>query len=118
MISKTLLDNADDAAEFLTMIGNAKRLAIMAQLLNDELTVGTLAKRVDSANPRCRSIWRSFAPRASSLRARTLRQSSTVSLTTRCSPSSARFTTFTAPRSAWAIRKEANDDRQFDPTRH
>ncbi len=47
MISKTLLDNADDAAEFLTMIGNAKRLAIMAQLLNDELTVGTLAKRVE-----------------------------------------------------------------------
>ena len=30
MISKTLLDNADDAAEFLTMIGNAKRLAIMS----------------------------------------------------------------------------------------
>jgi DNA-binding transcriptional ArsR family regulator len=29
------------------MIGNAKRLAIMAQLLNDELTVGTLAKRVE-----------------------------------------------------------------------
>jgi len=47
MISTTLLDNADDAAEFLTMIGNAKRLAIMAQLLNDELTVGTLAKRVE-----------------------------------------------------------------------
>jgi len=46
MISKTLLDNADDAAEFLTMIGNAKRLAIMAQLLNDELTVGTLAKHL------------------------------------------------------------------------
>ena len=33
MVSKKLLDNAEVAAEFLTLISNEKRLAILAYLL-------------------------------------------------------------------------------------
>ena len=46
MISKNLLIKADDAAEFLMLLGNAKRLAIMAYLLEGEMTVGSIAKKV------------------------------------------------------------------------
>jgi DNA-binding transcriptional ArsR family regulator len=46
MVSKKLLDNAEAAAEFLTLISNEKRLAILALLLRGEMTVGTIADRV------------------------------------------------------------------------
>jgi len=46
MISKTLLDNAGDAAEFLTLISHEKRLAILALLLHGEMTVGSIADKV------------------------------------------------------------------------
>jgi DNA-binding transcriptional ArsR family regulator len=46
MVSKKLLDNADAAAEFLTLISNEKRLAILALLLRGEMTVGTIADKV------------------------------------------------------------------------
>jgi len=47
MVSKKLLDNADTAAEFLTLISNEKRLAILAILLNGEMTVGSIADKVE-----------------------------------------------------------------------
>jgi DNA-binding transcriptional ArsR family regulator len=46
MVSNKLLDNAEEAAEFLTLISNEKRLAILAILLRGEMTVGTMADRV------------------------------------------------------------------------
>lgn len=46
MVSKKLLDNADAAAEFLSLISNEKRLAILALLLRGEMTVGTIADKV------------------------------------------------------------------------
>jgi len=46
MVSKKLLDNAGDAAEFLTLISNEKRLAILALLLHGEMTVGSIADKV------------------------------------------------------------------------
>ena len=46
MVSKKLLDNAEAAAEFLTLISNEKRLAILALLLRDEMTVGSIADKV------------------------------------------------------------------------
>ncbi len=46
MVSKELLDNAAAAAEFLTLVANEKRLAILSHLLDDELTVGTIAEKV------------------------------------------------------------------------
>ena len=45
MRSKNLFDNAEAAAEFLTLMGNEKRLAIMRHLLNGEMTVGTIAEK-------------------------------------------------------------------------
>ncbi len=47
MVSKQLVDNADMVAEFLSAIGNGKRLAIMCHLLCGELSVGEIADRVD-----------------------------------------------------------------------
>lgn len=47
MISKQLVDNADMVAEFLSAIGNGKRLAIMCHLLSGELSVGEIAEKVD-----------------------------------------------------------------------
>lgn len=47
MISKQLVDNADTVAEFLSAIGNGKRLAIMCHLLCGELSVGEIAERVE-----------------------------------------------------------------------
>ena len=46
MVSNKLLDNAGDAAEFLTLISNEKRLAILAILLHGEMTVGSIADKV------------------------------------------------------------------------
>jgi DNA-binding transcriptional ArsR family regulator len=46
MISKELIRNADKAAEFLTLLGNSKRLVIMSHLLEGELSVGAIAERV------------------------------------------------------------------------
>jgi DNA-binding transcriptional ArsR family regulator len=46
MVSKKLLDNAEEAAEFLNLISNEKRLAILALLLHGEMTVGSIADKV------------------------------------------------------------------------
>ncbi len=46
MVLKKLLDNAEAAAEFLSLISNQKRLAILALLLGGEMTVGTIADKV------------------------------------------------------------------------
>ena len=46
MASKKLLDNAGAAAEFLSLISNEKRLAILALLIQREITVGTIADQV------------------------------------------------------------------------
>lgn len=47
MISNQLVDNADAVAEFLSAIGNGKRLAIMCHLLCGELSVGEIAGKVE-----------------------------------------------------------------------
>lgn len=46
MISKELTRNAEKAAEFLTLLGNSKRLVIMSHLLDGELSVGAIAEKV------------------------------------------------------------------------
>lgn len=46
MVSKKLLDNAEAAAEFLTLVSNEKRLSILALLLHGEMTVGSIADKV------------------------------------------------------------------------
>jgi ArsR family transcriptional regulator, virulence genes transcriptional regulator len=46
MISTKLLENAEAAAEFLALIGNEKRLAILALLIQGEMSVGAIAERV------------------------------------------------------------------------
>ena len=46
MVSKHLLQQADQAAEFLTLLGNGKRLAIISHLLEGELSVGSIAEKV------------------------------------------------------------------------
>lgn len=46
MASKKLLDNAGAAVEFLSLISNEKRLAILALLVQREMTVGTIADKV------------------------------------------------------------------------
>ena len=46
MVTKKLLENADAAAEFLTLMSNEKRLAIMSHLLEGEMTVGAIAEKV------------------------------------------------------------------------
>lgn len=47
MISEQLVDNANMAAQFLSAIGNNKRLAIMCHLLHGELSVGEIAEKVE-----------------------------------------------------------------------
>ena len=47
MVSKHLLERADEAAEFLTLLGNGKRLAIIGHLLEGELSVGSIAGKVE-----------------------------------------------------------------------
>ncbi|QPC85342.1 metalloregulator ArsR/SmtB family transcription factor [Mesorhizobium sp. NBSH29] len=46
MISTKLVRNVDRAAEFLTLLGNSKRLLIVSYLLDGELSVGAIADRV------------------------------------------------------------------------
>ena len=46
MISEQLVDNADEVADFLSAIGNGKRLAIVCHLLEEELSVGEIAEKV------------------------------------------------------------------------
>ena len=47
MLSENLISDTETAAAFLTLMGNEKRLAIMSHLVDDELTVGTIAEKVD-----------------------------------------------------------------------
>jgi DNA-binding transcriptional ArsR family regulator len=47
MISNKLIADTEAAATFLTLMGNEKRLAIMGHLVDDELSVGAIAERVD-----------------------------------------------------------------------
>lgn len=47
MISKQLVENADEVAEFLSAIGNGKRLAIMCHLVRQEMSVSEIAEQVD-----------------------------------------------------------------------
>lgn len=46
MVTDKLFDNAAAAAELLSMIGNEKRLQILGHLLDDEMSVGTIADKV------------------------------------------------------------------------
>ena len=41
-----LAENADDAAALLALLANGKRLAIIEHLLDQEMTVGAIAKKV------------------------------------------------------------------------
>lgn len=47
MLSENSIADTETAAAFLTLMGNEKRLAIMSHLVDDELTVGTIAEKVD-----------------------------------------------------------------------
>lgn len=47
MVTKKLTDNAESAAAFLAVMGNEKRLLIMNYLAEGELSVGTLADKVE-----------------------------------------------------------------------
>lgn len=47
MVSEQLVDNADVVAEFLSAIGNGKRLAVMCHLLSGEMSVGEIAEKVE-----------------------------------------------------------------------
>ena len=46
MDAKTRIDNAAIASDFLTLLGNEKRLAIVALLLESEMSVGAIAEKV------------------------------------------------------------------------
>ena len=46
MISGALFDGANEAARFLAILGNGKRLAILCLLVNGEMSVGAIAERV------------------------------------------------------------------------
>ena len=45
-VSQELVNNADAAAEFLSAIGNGKRLAIMCHLVGREMSVSEIAEKV------------------------------------------------------------------------
>ncbi len=42
-----LVENADQAADFLSALANNKRLLILCKLLHNEMSVGALAKAID-----------------------------------------------------------------------
>lgn len=44
---KTIVDNSEEVADFLSALSNSKRLAIMCHLIDEELSVGDIAKRVN-----------------------------------------------------------------------
>lgn len=46
-IYANLVDNADQAADFLSALANNKRLLILCKLLHNEMSVGSLAKAID-----------------------------------------------------------------------
>ena len=46
MIARKLVSNVNEAADFLSVLGNSKRLLIMSNLLAGELSVGAIAERV------------------------------------------------------------------------
>lgn len=46
MIAKKIIENADGVAELLTLLGNGKRLVIIGHLLEEEMSVGVLARKV------------------------------------------------------------------------
>jgi DNA-binding transcriptional ArsR family regulator len=46
MVSRTLFERANEAARFLAVLGNGKRLAILCLLVNGELSVGSIAEKV------------------------------------------------------------------------
>ena len=54
-----LAPRADEAAELLAAMSNPKRLLILCNLLDEELSVNELAERVDSRNRPSVSIWAS-----------------------------------------------------------
>ncbi|RTM00071.1 MAG: ArsR family transcriptional regulator [Hyphomicrobiales bacterium] len=46
MTSNRLIASAESAAAFLTLMGNEKRLLIVAYLMDGEMSVGTIAEKV------------------------------------------------------------------------
>lgn len=46
MLSRSITSSAEKAADFLTMLGNAKRLMILHHLLQGEMPVNAIADRV------------------------------------------------------------------------
>ncbi|MBN9243494.1 MAG: winged helix-turn-helix transcriptional regulator [Mesorhizobium sp.] len=46
MASEKRIADIETAASFLTLMGNEKRLEILSHLLDDELSVGTIAERI------------------------------------------------------------------------
>lgn len=46
MSARKIIENAEGVAEFLTLLGNGKRLIIIGHLLEGEMSVGTMAKKV------------------------------------------------------------------------
>ena len=46
-IYANLVDNSDQAADFLSALANNKRLLILCKLLHNEMSVGSLAKAID-----------------------------------------------------------------------
>lgn len=46
MISGALFERAEEVARFLAVLGNGKRLAILCLLVNGEMSVGTIAEKV------------------------------------------------------------------------
>lgn len=47
IVSQELVGNAEAAAEFLSAIGNGKRLAILCHLLSREMSVSEIAEKVE-----------------------------------------------------------------------
>lgn len=47
MGSRPVLKNAGAAANLLTLLGNEKRLVILGMLLDDEMSVGAIAEKVE-----------------------------------------------------------------------
>ncbi len=46
MVSRKLFDNAETAAELLSLLGNEKRLAILGHLQQGEMSVGAIAAKI------------------------------------------------------------------------
>jgi DNA-binding transcriptional ArsR family regulator len=47
MASRKLVEQADEVADVLALLGNGKRLAILCHISRQELTVGAIAEKVD-----------------------------------------------------------------------